>query len=76
MQNSKINFSGLNMDALRKVRNKQEYEQKRQLLREAKQLFEESERVLNILRTASSARIPEPTDEEVLQWHSQITVQQ
>ena len=64
------------MDPTKKIRNKQQYEQRRHLLREAWQVFEDSERILNLLRTASSARIEEPTDEEILEWYNRIRTKQ
>ncbi len=35
----------------------------------ARESWNESERILKILRTESAKPLKEPTDEEILQWH-------
>ena len=41
-------------------------------LEEARRLFEESESVLNILRTQTATKLKPPTEEEMLQWHEKL----
>ncbi len=40
------------------------------LLEEARKAWQESEWVLNILRTQTAARIKRATDQEVLEWYT------
>ena len=40
-------------------------------LEQARKLWQESEWRLNFLRTQTGTPIPEPTEEEILQWYQQ-----
>ncbi len=43
-----------------------------QKLQEARKAWEESERVLKILRTQTATRIRQATDQEVLEWYTNL----
>ncbi len=47
------------------------YEQRLEQLEEARKLWGESEWRLNFLRSITGTPIPEPTEEEILQWYQQ-----
>jgi hypothetical protein len=41
-------------------------------LNEARPLFAQSEKILNLLRTQAAAALPKATDEEILQWREKL----
>ena len=43
-----------------------------QELEKARRIYEESERVLNILRAQTASPIRTPTDEEIIQWQRKL----
>lgn len=51
------------------------FERKLQEKEDARKLWQESEWVLNFLRTQTGIALSPPTDEEILRWYQQIQQQ-
>jgi hypothetical protein len=59
-------------DPSERARLQQEHEQRQNKLKEAKSLWLESERVLQVLRTQKAVPLVEATDDEILLWHQKL----
>lgn len=62
-------------DPSEKIRKQRAWEQRRQQLANAWERFQESERILHVLRPVSSAPSPPPTDDQLLAWFQQLPAQ-
>jgi hypothetical protein len=52
--------------------NNRNFEEEYELRERAKKAWEESERILQILRTETGKPLQEPTEQEILAWHSTL----